>query len=264
MEQLLHFWAVPFLTLVVALIPLASKVFDKHPIVKSAIVVIALTLLFVIQPVQSMRDAKDQNQREADVNDKLRNAETTIAALERGVHTVDTHQQAGFASLEQSLQLLIERGLSPSIIETLRDSSRAAADLRPYGSSPTAQSSHIKITYYPKAVDGDKVFANLRKLGYHVSEGASEVKDEPTNALWAGADVPLRDVKAIGLTLRQAGVNFRSVQRFCQATGSKAFLVEIGAKEGDNSPILDATYLNQLPELPVDQDCGQTPVKSAN
>jgi hypothetical protein len=68
----------------------------------------------------------------------------------------------------------------------------------------------------------------MRDAGFEVIERQAHVL-QPTNAIWAGDQVPLQDVKLVGLALLRAGVNVVTVRRFHDGTGHKARLIQVGA-----------------------------------
>jgi len=50
-----------------------------------------------------------------------------------------------------------------------------------------------------------------------------------TNAIWAGDDVSVSELKAVALALYRAGVDLISIERFKNGKGPKSKLIQIGA-----------------------------------
>ena len=68
----------------------------------------------------------------------------------------------------------------------------------------------IRITYYFKPEDGDKVVKALQSQGFKVTAQESQVA-LPTNAIWWGEGIELKDVQAIAYTLIQNGIAIRLI-----------------------------------------------------
>lgn len=90
----------------------------------------------------------------------------------------------------------------------------------------------IRITYYFKPEDGDKVVKALQTQGFRVTAQESQVSI-PTNAVWWGEGIELRDVQAIAYTLIQNGIYIRHIGRSQRQPGR----IQIGGDE----TVLEAT-----------------------
>ena len=88
--------------------------------------------------------------------------------------------------------------------------------------------SGTQVEYFPKDVDGEKVIDAMKKAGLKVVE-KRPVREEATNAVWVGDDVPVDDAKLVGLTLLRAGVDVVAIRRFRDGTGIKSKLIQVGA-----------------------------------
>ncbi len=97
--------------------------------------------------------------------------------------------------------------------------------------------SDVTVEYFPKDVDGEKVFTAIRNAGLKVVE-KRPVRDEATNSIWVGDEVPTDDWKLVSFVLLRAGVNLVSIRPFRDGTGSKAKLIQVGA---------DASLIGQVP-----------------
>ena len=105
----------------------------------------------------------------------------------------------------------------------------------------------IRITYYFKPEDGDKVVKALQSQGFRVNAQESQVA-LPTNAVWWGEGIELKDVQAIAYTLIQNGIAIRYVGKSERQPGR----IQIG---GDDTVLEDPLWtvervksLKSLPE----------------
>ena len=94
--------------------------------------------------------------------------------------------------------------------------------------SRTGGPSGIRVEYFPKDVDGDKVIAAMNEAGLEVVR-RRPVRDEATNAVWVGDDVPVDDAKLVGFALLRAGVDVVALRRFRDGSGTKSRLIQVGA-----------------------------------
>ena len=101
-------------------------------------------------------------------------------------------------------------------------------------------SSGVRVEYFPKDVDGEKVLSAIQSAGLTVVK-KSPVRDEATNSVWVGDDVPLDDWKLVSFALMRAGVNLVSIRHFQDGSGQKARLIQVGA---------DARLTGQVPLTP--------------
>lgn len=85
----------------------------------------------------------------------------------------------------------------------------------------------VRVEYFPKDVDGARVIKALEDAGLEVVRKSSS-RPEPSNAIWAGDQVPIDDVKVVALALMRAGVDVVSIRRFREGSGPKAQLIQIG------------------------------------
>jgi len=93
---------------------------------------------------------------------------------------------------------------------------------------PQNYTSNTIIKFYPKDIDSDKVKSSLAQIGIKVKKGIANLKEEPTNAIWFGVDVPIYEVKFVALTLLRAGINIKTIKPF-RNRGSKRNIIEIGS-----------------------------------
>jgi hypothetical protein len=112
--------------------------------------------------------------------------------------------------------------------------------------------SPVRVEYFPKDVDGDKVIAAIKEAGLDVVQ-KRPVRDEATNAVWVGDNVPLDDAKLVGLALVRAGVDLVSIRRFRDGGGAKSNLIQIGADARLlGRPPLSSLDISSLTLLPKD------------
>lgn len=86
----------------------------------------------------------------------------------------------------------------------------------------------IRVEYFPKDVDGEKVVAAMQEAGLRV-EQKRPVRQEATNAVWVGDEVPIEAAKLVGLALARAGLELVAIRRFRDGSGPKATLIQVGA-----------------------------------
>lgn len=117
----------------------------------------------------------------------------------------------------------------------------------------------IRIQYYRKTLDQDKVWLSIKELGYiHLEDIQSRVgmDDIETNCIAYGKDVSVYDLKLILLTLLRAGIDIQQIMPFKNQTNKEKLIQIIGIKYKDGtdfnkSPIsieeiLKANTINDL------------------
>lgn len=92
----------------------------------------------------------------------------------------------------------------------------------------------VDVVYYVRPSDGPKVDAALAsvRLPYYKATGSVT---EPTNALWFGDRVPIRDVKLIAKALMAGGVPLQAIRRFKTGSDWRAVVVQVGASPQHSS-----------------------------
>jgi hypothetical protein len=85
--------------------------------------------------------------------------------------------------------------------------------------------SKIKISYYPRDVNPDKIRASLDALGYDINVGAS--KNLVTNAIWYGSEVckTIEDVQLVAYTLMSAGIEIKIVEPLKDSKGRERLII---------------------------------------
>lgn len=79
----------------------------------------------------------------------------------------------------------------------------------------------ILIKYFPKDVDGQKVYSALEELDFNVSEGTPIYHNKATNALYYGSNVDMESIKLIVLTLLRAGVKIEGLLKYKNNNGKE-------------------------------------------
>ncbi len=106
--------------------------------------------------------------------------------------------------------------------------------------APGEKRMDVVVRYYPHAPDGDAVY-KLRDLGYYLHERPTDpaVRAEPSNALFYGDNVPLKDIQLVAITLLDAGIPLKLITESRFHADWKANALEIGS-DGDleDTPIL--------------------------
>lgn len=123
------------------------------------------------------------------------------------------------------------------------------------GRAADAGSGRTTIRYFPAKLrqdaDPKRVLAALRGLGFELqvdTERGAGVA--PTNALWAGADVPLDDTKAVAYTLIRAGVELKKLDRPA-LPGRERVLQVGGSPSAMGLPPLTVEQIRSATTLPV-------------
>lgn len=104
---------------------------------------------------------------------------------------------------------------------------------------PQNQKQPTTVVYYPKDVDpsnvnGPVLIQTFKNAGFTVqqAQGGERNPNLATNAVWAGEDVPIDQVKFVTLTLMRAGLQIRAIRSFKSAPNGaarKPGTIEIGA-----------------------------------
>lgn len=245
--------AIPLLTLIIAAVPLIDSLRasgNADPRARRLVTIVMMTALVVLFVVQSASSVKDNDANMA-LRDIVTDQSSALKSQGQLLDRVNVNVDKSVASLQAIELRLRSYGVSPAIQDTISRSLTAHTYVANLNRSTLSKD--VKIVYFPKDVDGTKVITNLRNLGYVVTTGVSNIRDEPTNAIWAGDDVNIADVKAIAQTLMQAGVLFRSLERFCHPTPGKT--IQIGADDFANDrPAYTSAQIHDL-RAPLPRDC---------
>ena len=98
----------------------------------------------------------------------------------------------------------------------------------------------VLVRYYPHEPDGKAVY-NLRALGYYLHERPTlpEYADKPSNSLYYGDNVPLKDIQLVAITLLDAGIPLKQITESRFHADWKSNALEIGADTlVNNRPVL--------------------------
>lgn len=89
----------------------------------------------------------------------------------------------------------------------------------------------VILRYYPHLPDG-KIIYSLSDLGFYLHERPTDVDqlDEPTNALFYGDNVPLKDIQLVAYELIKRGATIRQIKMSRFHDDWKANSIEIGAE----------------------------------
>ena len=108
----------------------------------------------------------------------------------------------------------------------------------------------VDIVYYAKAVDGTTVDAALQRvrLPYNKVTSTSTV---PTNAIWFGDRVPVKDAKLVARALVDGGVRLQTIQRFASGADWRAVVVEVGSSpQHASDPPLTGAAVDTAQDFP--------------
>ncbi|MHC1774885.1 MAG: hypothetical protein AB9834_05665 [Lentimicrobium sp.] len=93
---------------------------------------------------------------------------------------------------------------------------------------------NVEVQYYNKTIDEKRIVLELEAPGYKfISRPPSQyMSKKQTNALWFGADVPLKDVKIVAHAMVRAGVPLRGIRPYGSSSSNPAYkinIIEVGA-----------------------------------
>jgi hypothetical protein len=231
---------------------------------KTWIVIAILCASAITTGIYGYKDNRDAGEAAAQLEAANQKADRQIELAQTAKETSSV--QLGLAtSSQQELDLIVaglrERGILAAttgqvsknqVQQSLFADSARNRELQTLALNPSAQ--HSTIEYFSKDVDKEVVAKALLEGGLKFSQATARITDDPTNSIWAGDKVPLADVKFVALTLLRAGVQLHSVRRFQDGSGSKEYLIEIGAdRKMDDASTLTVQQIEDLNEpLPRD------------
>lgn len=221
-----------------------------------------LVLISILSAVISSKETTDHD------------AEVTW--LKGQLSTIETNQKAGFESVLVLLGSLKSYGVRDPASATLADLGRinsandslikiaAHESLEQVGARPSQANAAVQsdggllqvaperigtiVRYYKKDVDPLTLMRALESQGFTVQVG--EPRNElPTNALWFGDSVPLKDLRIATYTLLRANVALHAVKRFHVPTGSgpKSHLIQVGHDpQAEKKPLLSKEAIDAI------------------
>jgi hypothetical protein len=210
---------------------------------------VALTGLFLIAGLTIAFNLKQSQDKEKALQESTEREKKTTAILlnltEQTRPIPDlVAMLRGFGFSSQKAETATTASVSRSIV-----ANRAYQGLL---SARTGGHSETHVEYFPKDVDGEKVIAAMKEAGLNVVE-KRPVREEATNAVWVGDDVPVDDAKLVGLALLRAGVDVVAIRRFRDGGGIKSKLIQVGSDAAMvGSKPLTAADVSVLALLPRD------------
>lgn len=158
-----------------------------------------------------------------------------ITSLTEIVNSFRSEASSEFRTVKSMLRSF---GWADREVKRLEESLTANSERRFLAnSSPSASRSNTTVQYFPKDVDGEIVRRAIEELGFRMVEAAPEVTTVPTNAIWFGSEVNLRDVKLLAFTLMRAGLQLKIIRPYQEEQG-RSQLIQVGA---------DASYAAAAP-----------------
>ncbi|NEN93305.1 MAG: glycoside hydrolase family protein [Okeania sp. SIO3H1] len=95
------------------------------------------------------------------------------------------------------------------------------------------------VEYFPKDVDNGVVEKALRTLDYQLILQPTVVADMPSNSIWFGSAVSIKEVKLVAEKLISSGVNIKAIRPFNKKVEFSDLLIRVGADpEVKNRPSL--------------------------
>ncbi len=113
---------------------------------------------------------------------------------------------------------------------------------------PGAKRMDVLVRYYPHEPDGEAVY-NLRSLGYYLHERPTQAEfaDKPSNSLYYGDNVPLKDIQLVAITLLDTGIPLKQIKESKFHADWKSNSLEIGADTLVNTlPVLSKQDIRQF------------------
>ncbi|NEP87780.1 MAG: glycoside hydrolase family protein [Okeania sp. SIO2C2] len=97
----------------------------------------------------------------------------------------------------------------------------------------------VIVEYFPKDVDNGVVEKALRTLDYQLILLPTIVVDLPSNSIWFGSAVSIKDVKLVAEKLISSGVSIKAIRPFNKKVAFSDLLIQVGADpEVKNRPSL--------------------------
>lgn len=160
--------------------------------------------------------------------------------------TTTTKQLAAIQQTKSIAQDQLD-SLQKELTETTKFLEQARAQksaiLKFADSIPSTAPRNVRIIYYPKNQDQDRVAKALEALGFTIDRGKPKVEN-PTNTLFFGSEVPPEDIKLVALTLIKAHVELRGIRPIRNDVSKKAKVIEIGfSAKAEGNPVLTLDYI---------------------
>jgi len=236
MEKLL----IPILAIIISFVFLfidISKVNSIKTLLKSNQIKVILPLFFLYIYLVYVTIQENESQ-EAFQNEILKKVELGITAMV--VNEASTLKGWGVMEPEtKSIDQIMNIYSANSALKTYNLSSK--------------NRQYMRVEYYRKDVDGEKVQEAFKELNYKYIVGKANLPDDQSNTIFVGEDVPERDIQIIALILIRAGVDLRSIQRVTYWPTEKRRIVQIGSSEiTEGSPsikvsqITNPKFLNEI------------------
>ena len=219
----------PILSLIAGI---ASLFVDpKNPKRKSIIKALILALLLACG-FSVYSNYEDHKKADAEItwNKKHINELTGIVKAFRS-ETKDTFNQVfqmiDYGWSKEKVKEVVESAQVSRAIEISMDADQKRNRLATLTSKSSRENTIVQ--YFPKNVDKEIVKSALRELGFRLVIGKPNLPHVPTNAIWYGKDVMLKDIKLVAYTLIRAGIEIKVISPFMSPTGKRSNLIQVGS-----------------------------------
>jgi len=188
----------------------------------------ALAVAVVVPLIFSFFESRQENTRLRQKSDSLAIVVDSLTKLQMTVY----EQVWG---LERS---------TPELVEQSVDANQALE--RYVLRSPQVSRMKVRIEYFFKRQDPERVEYVLRELGYEVEIQQARAEEVVTNAISFGSAVPLDDVRVIALAVARTGAKLRRICPFRDSRGREHVVQVIGARSASRLDVLTVKDLEAI------------------
>jgi hypothetical protein len=212
---------------------------------KKAIVIVVLALSALGSVIVSLQQQQSDATDKSEMKETLSAQKTSLKFIQdsvdemKGVLLGILGKNGGAPQQIEALSKATVLG--PAALKIVQQSVNADDALKSITPAVTAenQSHATTVIYYPKDVDPSNVNGEVLKgvltaAGFNVqqAQGGERNPDLPTNAVWAGENIPIDKVKFVTLSLMRAGLQIRAIRSFrsdVNGIARKPDIIELGA-----------------------------------
>lgn len=232
MEILKYF--LPLIALLIALLSLftdAKEIKSLTDLIKKPKVLLLL-MLIMISSIANIVYTKIENQKHK--NEIARKDAEIKELLDKTdkIEKTTTDNQLGIQNLTKILKeygVIKPQNLNISQTEKIFKADQRRKELIAESTNSNNRDK-ILIQYFPKDVDGEKVYMALEELNFMVSEGNANLPKSATNALYYGTNVDEESIKLVVLTLIRAGVDIKGIFKFTNGTNREHIIQIVHSK----------------------------------
>jgi len=210
----------PILALVGGLVSLFVDAKDRR---KRWLFVVGLTLMALTTITLNFLESRAKHLELATVDQEKRELHAILLNITRNVQAV-----ADKVGVLMPLGFTREKAAEASDAQIATAVSANSFYSESLGKLPNADRSDIRVEYFPKNVDKEKVLGAIGQSGMRVLQ-KKPLNDLDTNSIWIGNRITPDEAKFVAFALVRAGVGIAAIRRFRDGAGPKERLIQIGA-----------------------------------